>query len=223
MSLPLLIVGGTEEKRKSSALESARKISSVFDTSLIDTREASGIDTIRSINQKLTRRPFDSPYQSIILLEVQNLTIEAQNAFLKSLEETSPSAQIFLTSPTAESLLSTVVSRCQKLELETQNEDITQTQWHFLKTFLQSSYYNRYAASDKLDFDSWLAIWRKILLSTLDVGNVPFNLNVKPAHTLRYLRLVNKLRSLQRRRAAQKLLKTILILETPRLEITEAK
>jgi len=219
--LSLLIVGGTKEQRKNKALDIAKGLSSSFDTSIIDTQESAGIDTVRTLNQKLTHRPFESSHQSIILLEAQNLTIEAQNAFLKSLEETSPSAQIILTAATSESLLSTVASRCQKIELPTQGEETSPEDWRLFKNFLKSSLYDQYQGSDKLDLEGWLALWRKILLATIGLEKIPLFSKTSPDAVLRYIRLINKLRSLQKRRAAPRLLKTILILEAPKIMIRD--
>lgn len=219
MSLAKLIIGGNREIRKKKALEFAEKVSSTFDTNMFDAEESGGIETIRALNQKLTRRPFDSLQQSIILLEAQDLTIEAQNAFLKNLEEGSSSAQIILTAATSESLLSTVTSRCQKIDLPAECGTITDSDWRFFIKFLQSGTYNQYISTDKLDFENWILIWRTILLACLTLEKTPFFFTANPNDILRYLRLANKLYSLQKQRVASRLLKTILILQIPRIDI----
>ena len=213
MSLPILIIGGSSKGRKGSAEDFAAKHSSTFDTTILDTREASGIGDVRNINKKLALRPYESSSQTVIVLEAQNLTIEAQNALLKNLEETPEAANIILTSPTAESLLSTVASRCQKMQLPIGEEE---TSWGQLEDFFQGSFYQRYISAASLNLDSWLDTWRKILRAGVGIGSPPFI--PAPEHLrriLNYVKLLCKLRSLIKRKASPKLLKTIILLEAP--------
>jgi hypothetical protein len=149
------------------------------------------------------------------------LTIEAQNAFLKNLEEPNLSTQIILTAPTTASLLSTIASRCQKIELATAPEEITPADWRFFKDFLQKSHYEQYTLADKLDLDTWLAFWRKILLASLEIEQLPFSFQTNTATIVRYIKMINKMRFLRKKRVAKKLLKTILILETPKIKAKE--
>ena len=75
MSLPILITGGSNESRRKKAEHLAADISSTFDTIIVDTKQAFGISDVRSVNEQLARRPFESSHQTVILLEAQNLTI----------------------------------------------------------------------------------------------------------------------------------------------------
>ena len=214
MSLPILITGGSRTSRERSAREQACEHSSSFDIITLDTREAFGIDDVRKINGKLSLRPYESSYQTVIVLEAQNLTLEAQNSFLKTLEGPSESAKIILTAPTVESLLSTVASRCQKMQLPSEEEEVAS--WRQFEGFFQDSFYQRYASATTLDLDSWIAIWRKILRANFGIDNTPFvPIQEYRQQILNYVKLLCKAQSLIKRRASPKLLKTVILLEAP--------
>ncbi len=73
------------------------------------------IDQVREVEQEVTRAPLEARFRVVVVLNAENLTLEAQNAFLKVLEE-HPSHTIFLlvsSRPTA--ILPTVRSRCRVL------------------------------------------------------------------------------------------------------------
>lgn len=74
-----------------------------------------GIDQIRKAQQMLQFKPFEALWKGVIVEEANRLTEEAANAFLKTLEEPPPWTLIILLVSSAESLLPTVRSRCQKI------------------------------------------------------------------------------------------------------------
>lgn len=96
-SRSFLIIGGGEEER----LKFAKNIAPEAIPS-----DAKGIDDIRGLERLI------SSSQSVIINNAQDLTPEAQNAFLKTLEEPPENTVIILLAPNEESLLPTVVSRC---------------------------------------------------------------------------------------------------------------
>ena len=215
MNMSLLIIGGDSLLRAKKAKEFASEASSTFDTIILDTSKAGGIGEVRSLNTQITRRPFDSPYQTVVIIEAQNLTFEAQNALLKNLEEPPSSVRFILTASTTESLLSTISSRCQKLELTSSlQETLDQNQLEF---FCNANLSEKYNHLDKLDLEAWAVAWRSILLSLYGVGSThKFDLKqIQPRRILNYIKLINKMRRLERRRASSKLIKSILLLETP--------
>lgn len=121
-----LIVGGTREKRK----EEARKIAELEDFSpepdlfLIqrEERKQVGIERIRKLERYLSLKAYGGKTKRAIILEAQNLTKEAQNALLKTLEEPPASSLIVLTASHLSLLLPTVISRCQIKKLGEENE-----------------------------------------------------------------------------------------------------
>ncbi|MBI2285212.1 hypothetical protein HYU82_00085 [Candidatus Saccharibacteria bacterium] len=75
------------------------------------------IDTVREITRFLRlKTPGGSAIRRVVLIEnSQNLSIEAQNALLKILEEPNEDTMFLLTAPYELSLLPTIVSRCQHI------------------------------------------------------------------------------------------------------------
>jgi DNA polymerase-3 subunit delta' len=75
------------------------------------------IDQIRDLQRTLSLTPYDARYRVALLLRFQEANANAQNAFLKTLEEPPAKAILLLTADSAESLLPTIASRCENLRL----------------------------------------------------------------------------------------------------------
>lgn len=76
------------------------------------------VDDIRGqINNDIVIRPYSSKYKIYIVPEADLMTVQAQNALLKTLEEPPAYAVIFLLTENAEVLLPTIRSRCVMLKL----------------------------------------------------------------------------------------------------------
>jgi hypothetical protein len=75
-----------------------------------------GVDEAEDLRSRVRTRPIAGT-QRIFALFIPAITNEAQNALLKTLEEPAAGAAIFLITPSPETLLSTVRSRAQTLEL----------------------------------------------------------------------------------------------------------
>ena len=71
------------------------------------------IEQIRALEVKLFYRPLEAERRLILLPQAQLMTREAANALLKSLEEPPPYNLFILIADKTESLLPTIVSRCQ--------------------------------------------------------------------------------------------------------------
>jgi len=174
--IPILIVGGTTEERLARASRllhgtrdtghGTRKkgkgknlspityhLSPITDPNLLflDSPTAIGIDEIRQLQRKLSLKPFATGPKVAIINNAQNLTIEAQNAFLKTLEEPAKNSQIILTAPTAESLLPTVVSRCQIITLPQIPQEISSRETDFLISLLHLRIGKRFQKIDELN------------------------------------------------------------------------
>ena len=217
MNLPLLIVGGNSSLRKKEAQKLAASSSSTFDITILNAGQTKGIDGVRALRSKFSHRPFESSFQTFVISESQNLTLEAQNALLKSLEEPNPSTKFILTAPTAEGLLSTITSRCQKLELAVKEEETNVSDQ--LETYLKMCFYERWQRADKLDIDLWVASWRRLLLGWLGVGEANNLSRAEGLRVLNYLKLVNKLKTFLKRKASSRLIKAIILLEAPQLSV----
>lgn len=76
------------------------------------------VDDIRTqVNGDIMIKPYSSPYKVYIIPEADLLTVQAQNALLKTIEEPPEYAVILLLTENADSLLPTIRSRCVMLKL----------------------------------------------------------------------------------------------------------
>ena len=76
------------------------------------------VDDIREqLNGDIMIKPYSSPYKIYIIPDADLMTVQAQNALLKTLEEPPKYAVIFLLTENADSLLATIRSRCVMLKL----------------------------------------------------------------------------------------------------------
>lgn len=76
------------------------------------------IEDIREIKNTLWLSPNESEQKVYILLNIENMTVEAQNALLKSLEEPPSYVRFILTCENKHSLLDTIVSRSTVYTIE---------------------------------------------------------------------------------------------------------
>ena len=77
-----------------------------------------GIEDIRiQLIDDVSIKPYTGPYKIYILNEAEKLTLQAQNALLKTIEEPPAYAVILLLTENAEILLPTIRSRCVMLKL----------------------------------------------------------------------------------------------------------
>lgn len=78
-----------------------------------------GVDDIRTqINGDVAIKPYSSPRKIYIISEAEKMTVQAQNALLKTLEEPPEYAVILLLTDNAGALLSTILSRCVLLNMK---------------------------------------------------------------------------------------------------------
>lgn len=78
-----------------------------------------GVDDIRGqINGDIAIKPYNSPYKIYIMNEAEKMTVQAQNALLKTLEEPPAYAVILLLTTNVNSLLQTILSRCVILNMK---------------------------------------------------------------------------------------------------------
>lgn len=74
------------------------------------------IEQIREILDQIRLRPFMAQKKVFILRRSENLTAEAANAFLKTLEEPSLNSLLILTTSQIDKNLDTIRSRCQRIQ-----------------------------------------------------------------------------------------------------------
>lgn len=90
---------------------------------LNDPDTALSIDDVRKLQQLLTYKPYQADQTIVIMQHIENASLAAQNALLKTLEEPPSYASLILTTTHVSSIIPTVVSRCQIVNLETPSTD----------------------------------------------------------------------------------------------------
>jgi DNA polymerase III delta prime subunit len=135
MIASVLITGGSKEQR---IQEAGRKIKRLFgfktaenlqtflkspDYFLLESSgKQIGIEEIRNLQSNIIMRPFVYKFKTIVITDAESLTIPAQNAFLKTLEEPSEFTAIIMMAKQKTDLLPTIVSRCQITDLGPKNQ-----------------------------------------------------------------------------------------------------
>lgn len=80
---------------------------------------AIGVDEIRSrLNNDIVIKPYSSPRKIYILQDAEQMTMQAQNALLKTLEEPPAYGVILLLTTNVNGLLPTILSRCVVLHMK---------------------------------------------------------------------------------------------------------
>ncbi len=78
-----------------------------------------GVDDIRKqLNDTIMIRPYSSSHKIYIIDEAEKMTVQAQNALLKTIEEPPSYAVILLLTTNQELFLPTILSRCVQLKLK---------------------------------------------------------------------------------------------------------
>jgi DNA polymerase III delta prime subunit len=138
-----------------------------FDIAVIDrdtskNLESIGIEEIKNLHKKIFLKPMQSDKKIVVLDDAHLLTIEAQNALLKVLEEPPDHTFIFLATRSLDALLPTILSRCKIIELETESLKITvaeETAYEeFMNTLLEMRVGDRLKTAEELAKDKENAI-----------------------------------------------------------------
>lgn len=82
-----------------------------------DKRTDLSVDDIRRMVSDVPVKPYSSPYKIYILPDADRMTVQAQNALLKTLEEPPAYAVVILLATSVSPFLPTVLSRCVTLML----------------------------------------------------------------------------------------------------------
>ena len=84
-----------------------------------------GVEDVRTqVNNDIQIKPYSSKYKIYIIDEAEKMTVQAQNALLKTIEEPPEYAVIMLLTSNADSLLPTIQSRCVRLDLKVVDDSL---------------------------------------------------------------------------------------------------
>ena len=87
-----------------------------------------GVEDVRSqINDTMAVRPYNGGYKIYIVDEAEKMTVQAQNALLKTIEEPPAYGVILLLTSNEDAFLSTILSRCVQLKLKPLKDSVVKT------------------------------------------------------------------------------------------------
>ncbi|WP_315074838.1 DNA polymerase III subunit delta' [uncultured Clostridium sp.] len=81
-----------------------------------------GVDDVRKIIDEVSKKPYEGDKKVLILYRCDKLTVQAQNALLKTIEEPPNGVYLILLSDSLEIILDTIKSRCQIYKLTPLNK-----------------------------------------------------------------------------------------------------
>lgn len=76
-----------------------------------------GVDDVRNIIEEVSKKPYEGNRKVLILYKCDKMTVQAQNALLKTIEEPPEGVYLILLSDSLETILDTIQSRCQVYKL----------------------------------------------------------------------------------------------------------
>ena len=82
-----------------------------------------GVDDVRNVINEVSKKPYEGDRKVLILYKCDKLTVQAQNALLKTIEEPPNGVYLVLLSDSLEMILDTIQSRCQIYKLTPLNKE----------------------------------------------------------------------------------------------------
>jgi DNA polymerase-3 subunit delta' len=86
-------------------------------------------DEVRGLIHRMAQTSFEGGWKAGILVYAECLNVNSANILLKTLEEPPPKSILMLVTDFPQSLLPTIISRCQKIVLSTDKADSFDTVW----------------------------------------------------------------------------------------------
>lgn len=162
-TLSTLITGGNREKRLNK-IESFRQNLPLPPQIIDGYQQPITIKTIRQFQKDINLSTELNQLQRHFILEAQNLTLPAQHALLKTLEEPPPRTQIILTADQPNSLLDTILSRCHHLPLTSPKSTHTKLAKDLLKNITSNNHAQLINLAAKTDTKTAQKQLRSLLL-----------------------------------------------------------
>jgi DNA polymerase-3 subunit delta' len=104
----------------------------LIDTSGSESGQTIAIEEVRKVKNFVSLSSVIGPYKFGVINDAHLMTTEAQNALLKVLEEPNPSSILILVTANPNSLLPTIISRCQEIKFSPHSLEV-------IKKFLDNS------------------------------------------------------------------------------------
>jgi len=127
----IIVVAKNKKTREDYAIKICEDLEiGIFDITVIDSNltpqlkqsKTIGIEEIRKLQSKIFLKPVNSKNKAIIFNNSEDLTMAAQNALLKVLEEPPEDTIIILVIPSRDLLIPTILSRCKVIKIKEENK-----------------------------------------------------------------------------------------------------
>ena len=112
-NIGLMILGKNEDRQYVDLLE----------WQIDKNKSTIGVNSIRTLIEEINKKPYEGDKKVIIIYNAHKMTVQAQNAFLKTIEEPPKNVTILLLCENLGVILDTIKSRCQIHKLKNLNED----------------------------------------------------------------------------------------------------
>lgn len=173
-------------------------------------RHSISIKQIKTLQHLIQKKPSQATAQVAVVYDANKLTIPAQNAMLKILEETPANTQLILTTQNEKNLLPTIISRCNIVHLG--HKKIQPTTFSYIEKILQNDL-NRFVLIDKIMGEK-NSVQRKENINKLinDVYNYFVH---KKSKRIEVYKLIKKIDNYQKFNVNQKLLLENFLINLP--------
>ncbi|MCR3761020.1 DNA polymerase III subunit delta' [Clostridium felsineum] len=100
-----------------------REYADLIEWKILNDKKSISVDQVRKIIEEVNKKPYEGNNKIIVVHDMDSMTIQGQNAFLKTIEEPPVGVYIILLCKSQNRVLDTVKSRCQIYKLNRLNED----------------------------------------------------------------------------------------------------
>lgn len=155
--VPILLIHPEVETRQTEAeklLTQAGFSRSHPDLKWFEAEDKLGIGEARQIKEFLSLRPYQGKGQAVVILAAENLTTEAQNALLKTLEEPLGETTFILGVASEDQLLTTILSRAQVVNLSSSSfttPDVVEKEAAKIEKLINATIEERFQFIEKLE------------------------------------------------------------------------
>jgi DNA polymerase-3 subunit delta' len=84
------------------------------------------VDQVRELMHRLSLSPYEATHKIGLILEIENASVNTQNALLKTLEEPPSPVILILTATSVDQVIETILSRCEEIKLNSVPIPVTQ-------------------------------------------------------------------------------------------------
>lgn len=122
----VIILGKEKQAREEAESIIRQNKISKFDVHTFASEKAIGIPDIRLLQKDIFLKPGFSEKKAIVIETFNSITVDAQNAFLKTLEEPPQSTIILILTKNLDYFLPTVLSRCNLITIKPNKKSTTE-------------------------------------------------------------------------------------------------